>query len=78
MKRTLLAIALFVLFMLGSFIWFVATWDASREDPVVLLAPQPQQPFRRAGFTPPAPSTMPAVLPYACQTQTIPQPDRTT
>lgn len=33
-KRTLLAIALFVLLAAGSFIWFVATWDPAREDPV--------------------------------------------
>jgi len=29
MKRTFLLIAFFVSIMLGSFIWFVATWDPS-------------------------------------------------
>ncbi len=29
MKRTFLLMALFVAIMLGSFIWYVATWDPS-------------------------------------------------
>ena len=37
MKPTLIAIALFVLFGIGSFIWFVATWDPSKEEPVSAL-----------------------------------------
>lgn len=31
---TLLAILVFVAFSVGSFIWFIATWDKSREEPV--------------------------------------------
>ncbi|ARE83918.1 MULTISPECIES: hypothetical protein [Roseovarius] len=31
---TLLAILAFVAFSVGSFIWFIATWDKSREEPV--------------------------------------------
>jgi hypothetical protein len=34
MKGTLLLIFAFVAFMLGSFIWFVVTWDAEKEQPV--------------------------------------------
>mgnify|MGYP001828350909 CR=1 FL=1 len=34
MQRTLLAIFAFIALTLGSFIWFIATWDASKEDPV--------------------------------------------
>ena len=37
MNKTLLAILLFVLFGLGSFVWFVATWDPSKEEPVSAL-----------------------------------------
>src|SRR6056297_1210788 len=31
---TLLAILAFVVFGVGSFIWFIATWDKAREEPV--------------------------------------------
>ena len=31
---TLLAILAFVTFGVGSFIWFIATWDMTREEPV--------------------------------------------
>lgn len=31
---TLLVILAFVAFSVGSFIWFIATWDKSREEPV--------------------------------------------
>jgi len=31
---TLLAILAFVALGVGSFIWFIATWDKSREEPV--------------------------------------------
>ncbi|MGR3702060.1 MAG: hypothetical protein ACU0A4_08230 [Paracoccaceae bacterium] len=34
MQRTLLVIAVFVALIVGSFIWFIATWDAAREQPV--------------------------------------------
>ena len=37
MKGTLIAILLFVLFGIGSFIWFVTTWDPSKEEPVSAL-----------------------------------------
>ncbi|MEB8387087.1 hypothetical protein OO012_07605 [Rhodobacteraceae bacterium KMM 6894] len=33
-QRTLLLIAAFLTLMVGSFIWFVATWDASQKQPV--------------------------------------------
>jgi len=33
-KRTLLLIAAFVAFMLGSFIWYIATWDAEKRAPM--------------------------------------------
>lgn len=37
--RILLVIFAFVAFTLGSFIWFVATWSPSEEEPVTRLAP---------------------------------------
>ena len=36
--KTLLLIAAFVAAMIGSFIWFVATWDPSKEEPVSAIA----------------------------------------
>jgi hypothetical protein len=36
MKLTLFAIAAFFLAVAASFIWFVATWDPAREQPVVM------------------------------------------
>jgi len=35
MKVTLLGIALFFLLTVGSFLWFVATWDPEKEEQVV-------------------------------------------
>jgi len=35
--RILLLIGLFVGLMVASFVWFVATWDPAREEPVTLL-----------------------------------------
>lgn len=40
MSRTLLLIAAFLTFMIGSFIWFVATWDAANEQPVGFFWPE--------------------------------------
>lgn len=34
MQRTLMMIAVFVALILGSFIWFIATWDPAQEQPV--------------------------------------------
>ena len=34
MKATLLAIAVVLIGMAGSFIWFVATWDEEAEQPI--------------------------------------------
>lgn len=34
MTRILLLIFAFIALTLGSFIWFVASWDPSKEDPV--------------------------------------------
>jgi len=42
MKLTLILIAAFFLGVVLSFVWFVATWDPSMEDPVSVLS-QPQQ-----------------------------------
>ena len=39
-QRTLLVIAVFVALIVGSFIWFIATWDPSREEPVTYLPAQ--------------------------------------
>lgn len=34
MQRTLLVIAVFVALIVGSFVWFIVTWDAAKESPV--------------------------------------------
>ena len=34
MKNTLLLILAALALMIGSFIWFVATWDAAKEEPI--------------------------------------------
>lgn len=34
MKRTLLLIFAALTLMIGSFVWFVATWDAEAEQPI--------------------------------------------
>jgi hypothetical protein len=39
MKNTLLLIFAFLALMIGSFIWFVATWDRDAEQPVSSLSP---------------------------------------
>ena len=38
-RRVLLIIAAFVTFTFGSFIWFIATWDADKEQPIGQLTP---------------------------------------
>jgi hypothetical protein len=38
-KKILLLIAAFVTLTLGSFIWFIATWDADNEQPIGHFAP---------------------------------------
>lgn len=50
MTRTLILIFAFIAFMVGSFIWFVVTWDPSKEDSVTHLTPasQPLRPGRPA------------------------------
>jgi TRAP-type C4-dicarboxylate transport system permease small subunit len=40
-QRILLVIAVFVALIVGSFIWFIATWDPSKEEPVTRLPAQP-------------------------------------
>jgi len=40
MKITLWGIALFFMLTAGTFIWFVATWDPEKEEPIG-TAPQP-------------------------------------
>lgn len=36
-QRTLLIILVFVTLIVGSFIWFIITWDPAREEPVTTL-----------------------------------------
>ncbi len=38
-RQVLLIIAAFVTLTLGSFIWFIATWDAAAEEPLGQNAP---------------------------------------
>ena len=33
-RQVLMLIAAFVTLVLGSFIWFIATWDAEKEQPI--------------------------------------------
>lgn len=37
-KLTLLGVAAAIAVMVGSFIWFVATWDASKEEPITYIS----------------------------------------
>jgi len=37
--RILVGILAFVALTLGTFIWFIATWDPSNEEPVMRLSP---------------------------------------
>ncbi len=39
MRNTLLLIFAALALMIGSFIWFVASWDASAEEPISLIRP---------------------------------------
>ncbi|SEW30695.1 hypothetical protein SAMN04488515_2173 [Cognatiyoonia koreensis] len=38
--QILLLIACFLLLTLGSFVYFVATWDAEKEQPVSIILPE--------------------------------------
>ncbi|MBZ8117485.1 hypothetical protein KUD11_02370 [Roseovarius sp. LXJ103] len=38
-QRTLLAILAFVAISLGSFIWYIATWDPAEREPISYLSP---------------------------------------
>lgn len=38
-KKIMLLIAAFLTLIIGSFIWFIATWDADKEQPIGQLAP---------------------------------------
>ena len=33
-RQVLMLIAAFITLILGSFIWFIATWDADKEQPI--------------------------------------------
>ncbi|MDE0968116.1 MAG: hypothetical protein OSA51_01780 [Octadecabacter sp.] len=39
MKQTLFLIFTAIVLMIGSFVWFVATWDASVEEPISMIQP---------------------------------------
>ena len=47
LQMTLLGIFAFIVLILGSFIWFISTWDASKQEPVVLVVPQSEPKERR-------------------------------
>lgn len=40
--HVLLLIAAFLTLTIGSFIWFIATWDAAAEEPIGLTTPAPK------------------------------------
>ncbi|WP_183073503.1 hypothetical protein [Roseinatronobacter ekhonensis] len=44
MGRTLLLIFAFIALMLGSFIWFVATWDSQQRAPLSMQPMTTEQP----------------------------------
>ena len=48
-RLTLLLIAAFLALTVGSFVWYVATWDAAAEEPVTFIFPQPLAPETRNG-----------------------------
>ena len=66
MTRTLVLIALFLALIIGSFIWFVATWDPKAEESLSLILPQ---------ISPPEAPTLttksPISDPYAFHTHSI-------
>ena len=45
-QRILMGILAFVVLTLGSFIWFIATWDPSKEEPVSRLVPANKEEHR--------------------------------
>ena len=52
MNKTLALIFTALALMIGSFIWFVATWDASKEEPIGFVLPKilaPQGPSPATG-----------------------------
>lgn len=38
-KKIMLLIAAFLTLTIGSFIWFIATWDADKEQPIGQVSP---------------------------------------
>ncbi len=79
MTRTLLLIFAFIAFMIGSFIWFVATWDASKEEPVSLITDESSdfRPFGPNKLPPQSRSAtyaVPEIQPNAFQTLSIRKP----
>ena len=44
--QILMLIAAFLILTVGSFIWFIATWDAEKEQPVTLDALTPVERVR--------------------------------
>ena len=47
MTRTLLLIVAALVLMIGSFIWFVATWDPAKEEPISFIWPEKLPPEGR-------------------------------
>lgn len=54
MKNTLLLIFAALALMIGSFIWFVATWDASKEESINFIWPNKLIPTFDLGAPPAA------------------------
>lgn len=73
MKRTLLLIFAALALMIGSFIWFVATWDRNVEQPVS-WAPSSSWNEKLPPEGPLASSAHPAVEQYQTHTGPIPNP----
>lgn len=53
MKKTLILIFAALALMIGSFIWFVTTWDASKEQPISFIWPNKLPPEGRLALSEP-------------------------
>ncbi|MGJ8624599.1 MAG: hypothetical protein ACSHW1_17795 [Yoonia sp.] len=53
MKRTLILIFAALALMIGSFIWFVLSWDASKEESISFIWPNKLSPEGRLALSAP-------------------------
>ncbi|WP_143515486.1 hypothetical protein [Pseudooctadecabacter jejudonensis] len=72
MNKTLALIFAALAVMIGSFIWFVATWDRDAEEPITFIWPEKLPPEGRSA--PHATLRHMATQPYASHTPAIHKP----